>query len=424
MPRPKIPEKWAWDEPGDPNKTKIMGYLNTISNVDSRRTERYRLHLILSYLYTEFGVKGLTEYKWAELNAWLIEINQSTDPRRKKENYRKCMVNFLQTYPHTRELESNLEKINDEMFRDHDYVWDADGDPNAEQIDEFLKTLRREETRNEARKKLENDLEFLYNKFGKKPLLEYSVKELRALMESIEKKKIQAQSKKRFRIALKNLIKYIINPLKAEGLCTKLDYNFVFSDDFCPKFSQKGHKRRKIIPSPGEYLSFLREVKKSNLEHYIMFKMLVSACRRGGLVSVKVCDINFDLNCFVCHEKPTKWASGENNYFFPSHFKKELRWYIEFKHLKSEDRLFPIHVQTPGLIFRRVYHKSWSPHMIRNMMLTAWQRAGMQKVDRDYLSNHEPESDEIVDATYVQNSDPVYLDQLYQKFDKLIFRWN
>ncbi|MHA1340795.1 MAG: tyrosine-type recombinase/integrase [Promethearchaeota archaeon] len=242
---------------------------------------------------------------------------------------------------------------------------------------------------------------FLYEKFGVKYILNYSIEEFEQLFLWIENMQISKVTKQRFRNALKNLVNYALKPRFLEGdLKENIKWNYLLSNDFF-EFTEMGKKREIIVIEKESIIEFLNQLRKKNYDDYIRFSIIIySGCRISGLTNLKVSNIDFKLGVFYVYEKKTKNSSGLNRYFLPLDFIKELKNYIISKNLFKMDNICSI---TPKQVRCRLkkYRKDWWPHLFRHTLRTQWFLKGMPDIDAELLLNHQ-----------IKYSNQIYLKQL------------
>ena len=117
-----------------------------------------------------------------------------------------------------------------------------------------------------------------------------------------------------------------------------------------------------------------------------------TTCRIGGLVKIKVSEINLDIGFFSSTEK-----NGDVRYFFDKNLIQDLKWFILRKGLSNNDWLFPSPLNQKKSIStenirKNVIHKytKINPHDIRRSILRIFEQKGALQSDLFLISNHKP----------------------------------
>lgn len=114
--------------------------------------------------------------------------------------------------------------------------------------------------------------------------------------------------------------------LSKEKRYNNLDYSFVFDYKNILKRDFKdtpSRKSKKTYFTVNEWKELIAKVKDIIPFHYIIFRLMVATCRIGGLVKIKVSEINLDIGFFYSIEK-----HGDVRYFFEKKFIQDLKWFI------------------------------------------------------------------------------------------------
>jgi integrase len=253
----------------------------------------------------------------------------------------------------------------------------------------------------------------LYQKCEKN-LLDYSLDELEYAFREIQSKQISALRKRRYLIALKDTIDYV---LRDDVINRRTDriafFEFVFSKKFIV-MKENGTSREFIQITSQEIKELLQELRKVNVRDYIFCSILAfSGCRISGLVNLKIKDIDFEKAIFYTQEKRTSSSSGRCRYFLPNWFMKEIQVYIQRNGLTNENNICNITDKAVRKNLKR-YKKDWWLHLMRHTIRANWYLNGMQKPDADMLLNHKPDS---VDSIYLKSLNNVtHLREAYNKF--------
>jgi hypothetical protein len=409
--------KYPWENSNDPNCQAVIGLLNSLSSNGTKNLVRGRLKIALETLYQKYGRKSIKNYSPEEFDQVFDLIDHLKIKKSRKEI-----------------IWQNLRQIGapivDKTFREKFWVWDKVGDPNQKVIHDNLELLENLETKRKQRAKLDVCFRFLYEKFGRKWVLDYTAKEFMDLFEFINTKNMLLQSKTRFRTALWNLIKKLVKPMSADGQILKRNYSMIFDSEFF-EFHQPNspvHRKKYYIKAP-KIVSFLKEVRKRNPYDYILFKLLLSSVRGIGVVRLKVKDVNFEKCFFDTNDKKRKKLGSRARYFFAKQFVPEFRtfffqrgYYDENYQLKeSELEKMVFGLNHPAQIRKRLiaHDVKWRNHDFRRSVKRIWKNAEMDIVDRRTLSNQKQD----IDGVYSENNiwdEPKEAQKTFQKvWDKV-----
>jgi integrase len=282
---------------------------------------------------------------------------------------------------------------------------------NQTEIDKALRLYRSKRTQYDRGNFMRSILEYFYDEFGVKFLLNYEIDEIEEWLHEIDIRKcrkgrtemqLSLDAKRKYRTCLLHIILHILktnlrdrNAYELIGLWT-----YLLSDSFY-KFSASSHQLRQILAiEPQEIKILLVNLMNTNIRDYMIFGILAySGCRIGGLIHLQVKNIHFDIGTFESQEKPTMKADGWNTYFLPHYFAEQLKTYILREQLRADDYVFNITDKGIRQDIVQKYKPEWWPHLLRHTIRIQWEKKGMRAIIAKFLLNHEPSS---VDEGYLR----------------------
>jgi integrase len=204
---------------------------------------------------------------------------------------------------------------------------------------------------------------------------------------------IQRCVKEKYRTGIKRYLEWIIMPLMAEDKAPARNYDMIFKDRYY-QFKEGGHPREEEPFTKQDVLDCLNFFRNRNERDYIMFTLdAYTGMRVGGLVSIRIQDIDFVERRIQTREKRTKATAGNNSYVIPLKFVNTLKAYVmQIRALfPQQELLFPIDVRTVNKQLK-LWRASAHPHLFRDALNTRWQELNLDKDMREILLNQKPTS--------------------------------
>jgi integrase len=264
--------------------------------------------------------------------------------------------------------------------------------PNTEIIDELLQLITSPSTLHHYKQYFKNLCGFLAPNFGEKFILDYSADELKKTILWIDTQHWSCCEKKKHMTALRKLIDKAQEPylMRNEPIPTKinygylLDYKKILGRDFRDLPSKTITKN---YLNATDWTTLIHQIKEKNQYHYVILRLFESGCRVGGLVRIKLENLNLEIGYFDSIEK-----TGKVRYFIPNSLIPELKWFIlrtDPKCYLLGKKLQNIHENT---IRQEILHKytKINPHDLRRSMMRLFDQAGATESDLCLLSNHKP----------------------------------
>ncbi len=284
---------------------------------------------------------------------------------------------------------------------------------NDRLVDRALRNYR-ERTRECRRRDMKLILNYFYEKFGKKHLLSYSFSEIEEFKDWIQNKKVGLERKKRLLLTLKKTIMEGLKEAGANG-----DFQLIAFWKYTleeKNFTESGKKKEIKYIEPEEIKEFLNTLKRTDLENYFLFGILIySGCRLSGLINLQYNNINFDQGYFITQEKPTKVSSGLNTYFLPMFFVKELKLFCMQNNITNADKLCTVSDKQIRTRLRKTLKKpNWHPHLFRHSFRTQLHLKGCPEVEAEFLLNHAVRG--ILQVYLQQLKNMKHLREIYDKF--------
>ncbi|MHA1730477.1 MAG: tyrosine-type recombinase/integrase [Promethearchaeota archaeon] len=255
-------------------------------------------------------------------------------------------------------------------------------------LDEFLGDYA-EQTRARVLRKLECFYKFISANSEYNSIMDIPARSFREFFRLVDSWDIRKTSKAKYRTALKRLVFHILYDWLGEGREIRRNYDIIFSTQNF-KFKEGGTLLRGRPLSRDDVLECISYFRRTSFKYFVLISLLAySGMRIGGLISLRVRDINLTDRSLSVREKRTTSSSGKNIYFFPRKFTITIRSYIAEKNLGRDDRICDVTDKTIRARMKR-WRDDVHPHLFRDAINTRWEESGMPTPVREMLLNQRP----------------------------------
>jgi integrase len=216
----------------------------------------------------------------------------------------------------------------------------------------------------------------------------------RRYFEHLDRQPMRQMVKSKLRQNLKAFLFWILSPDLVSGILPKYNYEMIFSNKYY-RFRESGHVYPEDPLTREDVLDCLQFFQARNFRDGVMFKLLAyTGMRIGGLIALKIADIDLVNRKLTTQEKPTQVHNGLNEYCIAQALVADLQAYLLEVQMKnpSQIHLFPV---SPNSVRRQLgkwKRKKTHPHAFRDALNTRWAELGLEMALRDILMNHEASS--------------------------------